>query len=289
MTIRQHKNNAPSLNGIPLGRDGRPDPDKTGDVPLMAPREPAAAEPKSPTGSATGSLTRSAHRASRDRQPSYYRAAVRRYWAVLLAGLVAGLVLGGIAASTVTPQYRSTSQVFVSFQASDVTPQSTLEGLSFTQQQVVSYADIVASPLVLDPVIDSLGLDEDAESLGKRVESSTRTDTVLIDISVTDQQPVMAQNIADEISATLGDVIADLERPSGDTRLPVQVTTVQPASLPEDPSAPNGLFIVAIGGAVGLSIGFGLSLLLQSRMLDGVFKSGPSVLGRVRKSKLLRR
>lgn len=277
MTTWQHEENAPSLNGRPMARGVRPDPDKTGDVPMVAPRQPAAAVVSGPT--------RSAHRAARERQPSYYRAAMLHYWTVLLAGLVAGLLLGGIAAATVTPQYRSTSQVFVSFQASDVTPKSTLEGLSFTQQQVTSYADIVATPLVLDPVIDSLGLDEDAETLGKRVEASTRTDTVLIDISVTDEKPVMAQNIANEITATLGDVIADLERPSGDTRLPVQVTTVQPASLPQDPSAPNSLFIVAIGGAVGLSIGFGLSLLLQARMLDGVLSWGPSMLRRVRGSK----
>lgn len=281
MTIRQHEDNAPSRNGIPMGRGVRPDPDTTGDAPSVA--------PKQTPGDAVSDSRRSAHRASRNRQPSYYRTAVLRYWTVLLAGLVTGLVLGGIAAASVTPQYRSTSQVFISFQASDVTPESTLQGLSFTQQQVISYADIVASPLVLDPVIDSLGLDEDAVTLAERVEASTRTDTVLIDISVTDEKPAMAQSIADEITLTLGDVIADLERPSGDTRLPVQVTTVQPASVPEGPSAPNGLFIVAIGGAVGLSIGFGLSLLLHSRMLDGVVSSSPSLVRRVRESRLLRR
>lgn len=278
MTIRQHENSAPSLNGRPMNRDARPDSEKTGNVPVAAPMQPGPAE--------VSNTRRSAHRASRGRQPSYYRTAVQRYWAVLVVGLVTGLVLGGIAAASMTPEYRSTSQVFISFQASDVTPESTLQGLSFTQQQVVSYADIVASPLVLDPVIDSLGLEEDAEALGERVESSTRTDTVLIDISVTDENPAMARSIADEISVTLGDVIADLERPSGETRLPVQVTTVQPASLPQNPSAPNGLFIVAIGGAVGLSIGFGLTLLLQSRMLDGVLGSGSNVLSRVRKAKV---
>lgn len=281
MTTRQHEGSTASLNGIPMGRDTRPQTDRTYDVSPVAPTEPEGVVMTSPR--------RSAHRSVRERQRSYYRAAVARYWAVLLMGLNTGLVLGAIAASTVTPQYQSTAQVFVAFQASEVTPESSLQGLSFTQQQVISYADIVTSPLVLDPVIESLGLDEDASTLSDRVEASTRTDTVLIDISVTDAKPVMAQSIADEISVTLGDVISDLERPSGDARLPVQVTAVQPASLPEDPSAPNGLFIVAIGGAVGLSIGFGLSLLLQSRMLDGVFNRSKSVLRRVRGSKAERR
>lgn len=276
MTTRQHEDHAPSLNGIPVGRSARADPDETADIPVVSPRQQAVAEVNAPT--------RSAHRASRDHEPSYYRTAVHRFWSVMVAGLIGGLLLGWLAAGTMTPQYRSTSQVFVSFQASDVTPKSTLEGLSFTQQQVVSYADIVSSPLVLDPVIDSLGLDEDAKSLGKRVESSTRTDTVLIDINVTDEEPVMAQNIADEIAATLGDVIADLERPTGDTRLPVNITPVQPASLPDNPSAPNTLFIVAIGGAVGLSLGFGLALLLQSGMVNGIVGSGPGVLRRMRGS-----
>jgi capsular polysaccharide biosynthesis protein len=178
-------------------------------------------------------------------------------------------MLGSIAVNSMTAQYRSTSQVFVSLQSSDLSPETMLQGLSFTQQQVSSYADIVTSPLVLEPVIENLGLEEEPEELADRVEASSRTDTVLIDITVTDARPATAQRIADEIAVSLGDVIVRLERPVGNDQTPVQVTTVRPALLPEDPSGPNRLFMIAIGGALGLSAGVGLSLLAQSRRREG--------------------
>lgn len=257
MTIHQDAH-APSPNGSsPDEGDVRPDPDDERETQLMVPHEGE--------GSAQPGAAGSARHATSSGRPGLYLSGVRRYWVLVVSGLLVGLALGSLAVNSMTPQYRSTAQVFISFQTADVSPEGMLQGLSFTQQQVSSYADIVTSPLVLEPVIDSLGLEEEPEELAQRVEATGRTDTVLIDISVTDVRPVMAQRIADEIAASLGEAIKKLERPVGTTQPPVAITIVRPGLLPEDASGPNLLFIIAVGGALGLSAGVGLSVFAQSQ------------------------
>lgn len=256
MTIRHH-DDVPVRNGMPVDEYAHPDDGA---------RRPHLGGPGEHDGTPTGDdATGSTHYIRRDGHANGHLSAVRRHWAIVVSGLFVGLFLGSMAVNLVTPQYRSTAQVFIAFQASDVSPESMLQGLTFTQQQVASYADIVTSPLVLQPVIESLGLEEAPEDLADRVEASARTDTVLVDVTVTDEEPAMAQRIADEIALSLGDAIVGLERPVGTAPAPVQVTTVRPGLLPKEPAVPNRLFIVAVGGALGLSAGVGLSLLIQSR------------------------
>ena len=193
-------------------------------------------------------------------QTALYTHAFKRSWKVILACLQVGILLGWLAASLATPHYQASSQVFIAFQSTDNSPVSMLQGASFSQQQVISYADIVTSPLVLQPVIDDMGLDETPDELAKRVEATTRRDTVLIDIAVTDTDPGRAAGTANAIAASLGEVIPRVERPGTSTPSPVHVTTVRPAMAPTTPSSPNSLFILAVGAAVGLSVGLGYSI-----------------------------
>lgn len=194
----------------------------------------------------------------------FYVHSVLPYWKIVVPVLIMGLLLGWLAAGAMTSQYRSTAQAFISFRTTDVTAQSKLQGLNFIQQQMGSYADLVTSPLVLEPVIETLGLDEDAEELADQVEASIGEETVLIDITVTDPRPDVAAATADEIANSLGDAVLKLERPEGTAQDAVQVTTVRPARVPTDPSAPNAAFLVAIGGALGLSAGVALAVLAAS-------------------------
>ena len=60
---------------------------------------------------------------------------------------------------------------------------SALEGSSFTQQRVKSYAEIVDSPRVLDPVINDLDLDVSATSLASRVKATVPLGTTLINVT----------------------------------------------------------------------------------------------------------
>ena len=129
-----------------------------------------------------------------------YLGILRKRWIsiVVLTVLATAAAVG--ASLLTTPLYQASTQVYVSVQGGTTTSEM-LQGANFTRQQVSSYAKLVTSPLVLTPVIDSMGLDERAETLAGRVTADSPLNTSLIDITVTDPNPAIAAAIADAIAA----------------------------------------------------------------------------------------
>ena len=135
-------------------------------------------------------------------EPHEYVAILRRRWILLvLAGLVGAVVAFGYASSL--PQlYRSTSSVFVAAQRGDTTTEL-VQGSTYTQAQVQSFAQLAQVPQVLNPVIAQLRLDTTARDLAGSVTADIRLNTVIIDISVSNSSPERAAAIADAIAASL--------------------------------------------------------------------------------------
>ena len=189
-----------------------------------------------------------------------YISVLRKRW--LLVTLLTVLCVAGATAATfaMTPKYEASTQLFVSTQGSGDATQL-LQGSSFSQQRVKSYADIVTSPKVLQPVIDKLGLAMSARQLAGSVSAEAPLDTVLINVSVRDESAAQAQKIADAVSATFIDVVQELEKPQDNGTTPVKVSVVQPAELPQAPVTPNKKLNLALGLLVGLALGVGAAVL----------------------------
>src|SRR5690606_24079261 len=117
--------------------------------------------------------------------------------------------------------------------------------------------------LVLDPVIDELGLDTTVAGLASRVSATTPLNTVLIDISVTDGHPEQAATITNAVADSFADVVQrTLERPTAEgASSPVSVTVTEPAVAPTAPSPPNVRMLILLGGLLGLALGVGLAML----------------------------
>ena len=109
----------------------------------------------------------------------------RRGWIVIAAFGAAGLLIAGGAVLLTKPAYTANTQLFVATQSSG-SVQELQQGNNFSQARVQSYVKTVGSPVVLQPVIDSLGLSVSAEDLAARVKASTDVNTVLIDIAVSE-------------------------------------------------------------------------------------------------------
>jgi polysaccharide biosynthesis transport protein len=192
-----------------------------------------------------------------------YIRVLRKRWLIVTL-LTAACVAGATIATTlITPQYEAKTQLFVSTQASDDASQL-LQGSSFSQQRVKSYADIVTSPRVLQPVIDDLGLTMSPRRLAESVSAEAPLDTVLINVSVRDTSAPQAQQIADAISKQFIDVVQELEKPQGDRATPIKVSVVQPAELPQAPVTPNKKLNLALGLLVGLALGVGVGVLRET-------------------------
>jgi capsular polysaccharide biosynthesis protein len=188
---------------------------------------------------------------------------MRRAWISIVCATLAGAALGLVVSLTATPVYTATSQAFVSVSSSNDTATDLMQGSSFTVRQVKTYTELVTSPIVLEPVIDELGLSETAAMLGNRVTAQSPIDTVLINITVADRSPELAASIADAIADSLATVVRELETPLDGGQSPVQLSTVRAATVPESPTSPNLTLNVVLGLLIGIAIGVGAAVLRE--------------------------
>lgn len=176
---------------------------------------------------------------------------------MVMAFTLAGLLVGGVASILVKPTYTSETQLFVAIQGTGSVSELQ-QGNTFSQARVQSYVKTVATPVVLQPAIDSLGARISADDLASHVKASTDLNTVLINIAVTDASPVQAAAYARAIASSLVDTVDTLEKPKTGGTSPVRLSVVRPAEAPTSPSAPNtklnlflGIFVGAVLGAAG--------------------------------------
>ncbi|WP_434618322.1 polysaccharide biosynthesis tyrosine autokinase [Arthrobacter sp. A5] len=189
-----------------------------------------------------------------------YLGIVRRSWILILSITLVGLLAGAAASYLVKPTYTAETQLFVAIQNSG-TVQELQQGNTFSQARVQSYVKTVATPVVLQPAIDSLGLDMTASQLAGKIKATTDLNTVLITISVADGSPVQAAAIAQAVSSSLIKAVDTLERPDTSSQSPVKLSIITPASAPAAPSSPNTKLNLALGLLVGLALGLGAAVL----------------------------
>lgn len=188
----------------------------------------------------------------------HYLSILRDRW--ISALVAAALVFGAVAAFTLlqTPEYQATNRVFVQTQAgSNVADLNS--GASFASQQITSYADVATSPLVLDPVIQELGLETTAEQLSNRVVTTIPPDTLILEITATDADPIQAAAIADATSDSLRTQVSDLEANGDDAA--VNLTVISPAVEPSNPSSPTIPRNIAIGLLVAVLAGIAAAII----------------------------
>lgn len=195
-----------------------------------------------------------------------YLAIMKERWGT--AALAAVLVLVVVAALTVTrtPIYTATTRVFVQTEAGGSVAERN-SGVDFASQQIVTYADLTTTPLVLEPVIDELDLDLTSQDLASRISTEIPEDTLIIEVTAWSGDPRVAAELADAVSESLRDQVAVLEAPSPaaavesdaetdaeveESSSTVELTVVSPATVPETASSPNIPRDLAIGLALAL-------------------------------------
>ncbi|MHC6593417.1 tyrosine-protein kinase domain-containing protein [Arthrobacter sp. C152] len=178
----------------------------------------------------------------------------RRNWLTIAATIFLGLFVGGGISMLIKPTYTADTQLFVAIQNSG-SAQELQQGNTFSQARVQSYVKTVDTPVVLQPVIDALGLDVRPEALAEKVKATADLNTVLITISVDDVSPVRASAIAQAVADSLIKAVDTLERPKSGGSSPISLSVITPASVPIAPSAPNTKLNLLLGLALGLITG----------------------------------
>jgi len=199
-----------------------------------------------------------------------YIRVIRKRWQIIVAVML--VVLAGAALATaLSPKiYEAQTRLFVSTSGSSDSS-ALLSGSNFTQQRVKSYADVITTPNVLDPVIKTLRLNTTAAKLGDQVTATVPLDTVLIDVAVQNTDPRVAAEVADAVGRQFTSTVADLESVNKGQSSPVKVTVVSAPTVPTTPISPKPARNLALGVVLGLLLGLGLALLRD--LLDTTIKN----------------
>ncbi|WP_062304479.1 polysaccharide biosynthesis tyrosine autokinase [Demequina subtropica] len=185
---------------------------------------------------------------------------LRKNWVLLVALTVLGGGAGLTYALLATPTYGATATVFVSTSDSESIG-DLAQGNSFTQQRVKTYADLVKTSAVLQPVIDDLALHWPVSKARAQVSASAPLDTTVIDVTAVDADPVFAASLATATANQLIETVQEIETTDTEAGSPVRLTVVQEAEVPVHPQSPKKSLNVALGLVIGIAIGVGVALL----------------------------
>lgn len=197
-----------------------------------------------------------------------YLRVLRKRWKWLAASMVIGVLAALALTMTATPIYKATAEIFVA--PGEVSTTGELaQGSTFAQNRVKSYIQLIDSDLVLGPIADRF--DTTAGSLSGKVTATVPTDTVLIDISVTDPNPQRAADIATAIADSFPKIATSIEPDRKDGSPAVAVTVVQDAAVPGSPISPKLETNLALGLLAGTVLG--LLLMAVRELTDTRLKS----------------
>jgi capsular exopolysaccharide synthesis family protein len=178
--------------------------------------------------------------------------------------IIACTLLGIAAAAALTlaakPVYAARAQLFVSADDRGGGVGTAYTGSLFTQARVKSYAKVIDSPPIANAVIDELGLTMTADQLAAKVTADAPLDTVLLNVTVRDGNPVVAQRIANSVATNFTKLVGQLETQTQGGQSLVKLSVVKPAGLPRVPVSPNKKLNLALGFLVGISAGVGAAV-----------------------------
>ena len=177
----------------------------------------------------------------------------KRKFSIVLVALVFAIAAFGYSAFLATPQYDSTTRLYVVNQSSHnggvITPQDLQVG-SFL---VKDYKEIILSQDVLKNVTTTLGITEDIKD---KITVTIPTDTRILSISVRDSDPNQAATIANTLRDEAAKKIIEVTKVS-------DVTTLEAALPAENPSTPQTKRNLVLGFIVGAFLATALVLVLE--------------------------
>ena len=157
---------------------------------------------------------------------------------VLLSMVAAGLYTKFM----ITPQYQSTTSIYVLARQNEGTVTSS--DLTASTLLTNDYVELIKTRTVAESVVNSLQLDIKPSELLKKITVSTASNARIIYIKVLDPDPIMAQRIANAVRIAAGRQITDVMNTEA-------VNVVDSASLPDTKYSPSTTRNCIIGGLLG--------------------------------------
>ncbi len=185
---------------------------------------------------------------------------------LMITGMLLAGILGGVFSYYAMDNvFQATSTIIVSNQAAGSTQDPlTYNDYTLNVKLVDSYSVLSKTNRVLDQVIAELALTMSTKALASKISISAAKNTEIINISVTDTNPYMAQNIANSVTRVFQQEVTEIMKMDN-------VQIIDEAPLPTVPISPNRPMNIAISCLVGLIFGVLLAFLIE--FLDRTVKT----------------
>ena len=182
---------------------------------------------------------------------------LRRIWEkkvlIVLVTLLFTVASLAVSIFVITPQYASTTKVYVVNQTKDEKKAITTQDVQLGSLLVKDYKEIILSNKVMEDAAEKSGTGLTAKELAKKVSVEAPKDTRIISITVQDKDPQVASDLANTVKEISADQIKEVTKID-------DVTTLEEAKAATSPSSPNipknGIlapalgFILAVAGVV---------------------------------------
>ena len=178
--------------------------------------------------------------------------ALRQRWMAILAAMV---LFGGIAGAgsklLLTPQYTSQTMVYI---LSKETTLTSLADLQIGSQLTKDYSVVVTSRPVMEDVIANLKLDMDYEQLRGCIQTNNPEDTRILTITVTNPDPVLARDIADNVAEVSSRYIGNIME-----MIPPKI--IERAVVADHRTSPSNAKNAVLGALLGAVLVCGITVL----------------------------
>lgn len=185
---------------------------------------------------------------------------------IVISTILVALIAFCFSKFIMTPQYTSTSQMYVFTKSTSI---SNLTDLQMSTNLTNDYKVVVTGRPVLEQVIKNLELtDETYGSLLNKVVVSNPANSRILEITVTHPDPKTAKKIADEIADVSGAFISekmDQEPPS----------VLQYGYVATNPVSPNTMMNTVLGAAIGAFLA--MAIVIITYLLNDTIMSAEDI------------
>ena len=182
-----------------------------------------------------------------------------------ICAIIGALIAGIVSFFVLTPIYSSTAKLYIISKSTSITSLADIQvGTSLTSD----YVELVNSRTVLEPVIEDMNLEDTYGTLSNRLTVTSPSNTRLLYITIEDENPEMAMQIANAIAKEAQIQISEITKSD-------EPTIAEKAVVGEAPVSPNKVRNVAIGLLLGAFLAAGYYVV--AHMLDTSIKSSEDV------------
>lgn len=199
---------------------------------------------------------------------------IKKNWLAMVAAAVLFAAVGGLYTEfLITPQYQASATLIVNARE-DQTGQSSITNDQITSaaKLVNTYSVILTSDTVLEKTIADLGLNMTYQQLVKKVSINSVNDTQVMQITVRDADPQLAQEITASIVEQAPEMIIQTVKAGS-------VEVISQAKAGQNPVSPSLKKNVAIAGAIGFLLCF--AIIFIRHLLNNKFMTESDITNRL--------